>query len=279
MKVAVLMRYPRVERAAWKRALIEGLLERGYDVALVFGERSYAQHARAALKQYGLGAVKKRGEVAARPEPRLLGHFRDRGVPVVQVGDLNGEAGVRALRALAPDLLLLLGTGIIRKGVLDVPRVGTVHCHQGYLPTYRGVNTIEWALYHGDDVHITAHFVDPGIDTGRILQRERVALLPGDDVARVRERCQQAAVPLLLRTIDAIRDGTAEPIPQAAHEGRQYFAMHPFFVDQVNRLLRERYPAGGPANGHANAPANGQGNGLADGLADGQIDVRANGRH
>lgn len=245
MKVVALLRYPRAEQAVWKRELIEGLIERGCEVVLVFGEATYLRHARAAFKEYGLEALQKRKEVTAAPQPKLFSHFQEKGVPVEQVGDLNGAACERALRVLAPDLLLLLGTGIIRKNILEVPRVGTVHCHQGYLPDYRGVNTIEWSIYQGDDVYITTHFVDPGIDTGRILHRKQISLYPGDDVARVRERCKHAAVPLLLQTIDEIRDGTIEPIRQGAADGHQYFTMHPFFVDVVNRLLHEKSPANG----------------------------------
>lgn len=247
MKVAVLMRFPRVERAAWKRELIEGLLERGCEVTLVFGEASYVRHARAALKEFGADALRKRGEAASAPQPKLLGYFRERGVAVRTVGDLNGRDAEAALKAMAPDLLLLLGTGIIRGHILEIPRLGTVHCHQGYLPTYRGVNTIEWSIYHGDDVYVTTHFVDPGIDTGRILHRQRIPLYPGDDIASVRERCKEAAVPLLLRTVDALRDGTLAPIPQTAGEGKQYFAMHPFFLDAVSRRLRDLPATNGAA--------------------------------
>lgn len=238
MKIVALLRYPRVERVAWKRQLLDALIARGYEVALVFGEQSYLQHARAAFKEYGAAAFEKRGEAAAAPQPKLRPYFEERGVPVYAVGDLNGPGAERVLRDLRPDVLLLLGTGIIRKNVLDVPRIGTVHCHQGYLPTYRGVNTLEWAIYHGDDPYITTHFVDPGIDTGRILYRERIPVRPGDDIGAVRERCKEAAVPLLLQTLDEIRDDTIQPLGQTAAEGRQYFAMHPFFLEQVNRRLR-----------------------------------------
>lgn len=246
MKIVALLRFPRAERAGWKRELIDGLIARGDEVALVFGEASYWRHARAALKEFGFAAVAKRNEIASAPQPKLASYFQAQDVPVKHVGDLNSAASERALRQLRPDVVLLLGTGIIRKPILDVPIIGTVHCHQGYLPTYRGVNTIEWAIYHGDDVHITTHFVDPGIDTGRILHRQRIPLYAGDDVQRVRERCKQAAVPLLLQTLDDIRAGTIEPIQQTADEGQQYFTMHPFFVDVTNRLLHEK-PS---ANGH-----------------------------
>lgn len=245
MNVVALLRYPRAERAAWKRELIDELIAQGYEVALVFGESSYWRHARAALKEFGFSAFQKRLEVASAPQPRLYSYFREQGIPVSRVGDLNSTATESVLRQLRPDVLLLLGTGIIRNNILDVPCIGTVHCHQGYLPTYRGVNTIEWSIYHGDDVHITTHFVDPGIDTGRILHRERIPLYAGDDVRRVRERCKQAAVPLLLRTLNDIRAGTIEPVQQTANEGKQYFSMHPFFVDVTNHLLHEKSSSNG----------------------------------
>lgn len=227
-----------MERSAWKRALVDRLLEGGYDVALVFGEASYVRHARAALRRYGPGVRKARRVASAAGGPRLFDHYRQRGLACYRVGDLNGRRAERLLRRLRPDLLLLLGTGIVRPNILAVPRTGAVHCHQGYLPDYRGVHTIEWSIYEGRDVYITTHFVDAGIDTGAILYRKRISLAGLSDVAQVRERCQWEAVALLAQTIDDLRDGTIRPVPQAAAAGRQYFSMHPFFLDAVHRRLR-----------------------------------------
>lgn len=241
MKVVVLLRYPRVERAAWKRQLIDQLIDEGFDVTLVFGASTYLRHAEAAFKTYGYDFFKKKRELAAQPEPRLAVYFSSK-VPVLRTDDLNGRKTVRYLQALEPDLLLLLGTGIIRKHILDIPRIGTVHCHQGCLPRYRGVNTIEWSIYDGQNVCITTHFVSPGIDTGDILLCKKIPTYKGDDIELVRARCQEEAVDLLTRTIGGIRNGTIRPRKQKAAEGKQYFSMHPFFVDIVNRLLNEGAP-------------------------------------
>lgn len=243
--IVVFLRYPRVEKAAWKREIIEGLMSRGHEVSLFFGEASYLRHARAALKEFGPDVLKRRNQVAASSEPKLFTYFRERQVQVKTVRDLNGPSCERLLRRRAPDLLLLLGSGIIRKNILDIPRLGTVHCHQGYLPDYRGVNTLEWSIFRGDDVHVTTHFVDPGIDTGRILHRRQIPLYPGDNMESVRARCKQVAVPLLLQTIDEIYSGTVAPTLQKPEDGKQYFAMHPFFLDVTNRRLA----AGRPSNG------------------------------
>ena len=240
MKIVVLLRYPRAEKSVWKKEIVERLVSKGDDVSLVFGASSYRHHLKAALKTFGPGFLTKREEVTADPQPLLAGHFKSIGLPVYKRYDLNGPATVKTLYRLQPDLILLLGTGIIRRPVLEIPRHGTIHCHQGYLPTFRGVNTIEWSILSGHDIYLSTHFVDPGVDTGRILLQKKIDLLEGDDITRIRRRCQNLAVPLILETIDGVRNDTLHPQVQSFAEGKQYFEMHPFFVDRVHQIIHRR---------------------------------------
>ena len=241
MRITVLLRFPKVERADWKRAIVDGLLDRGHEVALVFGESSYFRHARAALKTYGFDAFQSSDPKRSDPSgPKLAGYFKERGVSVYRVGDLNGTAAQNRVRELKTDLLLLLGTGIIREPILDIPQVGTLHCHQGDLPAYRGVNTIEWSILNGDSVCITTHYVNAGIDTGEILLTRRISLMADDTIASIRRKCHEEAVPLLLETVDQIADGSIQPRPQSAADGMQYFSMHPLFLETVERTIPKR---------------------------------------
>jgi len=75
------------------------------------------------------------------------------------------------LRAAAPDLLLLGKPGIVRKQILDIPRVGTLNCHPGKLPCYRGNDVIYWTCLHKDFHHLgySIHLVDEGVDTGPVI--------------------------------------------------------------------------------------------------------------
>lgn len=237
MKIMVLLRYPRAERSAWKRALLERLVADGCELTVLFGEASRWRHLRAAMKLYGAGWWRARHDLDGSPHQRLVEFCREHAVRVERVGDLNGGRSRRIILAQAPDLLVLLGTGIMRAPILGIPRLGTLHCHQGQLPAFRGVNTIEWSIFQQRDVHITTHYVDAGIDTGRILHTRQVPVSSGDAIADVRRRCQEAAVELLLQTIGDIRAGRLKPTAQEAGAGKQYFSMHPFFRGLVEQML------------------------------------------
>ena len=59
---------------------------------------------------------------------------------------------------------------IFRDRIINVPKLKTINCHAGKLPFYRGRNVLNWALINGEDeLGITVHYVDKGIDTGDII--------------------------------------------------------------------------------------------------------------
>ena len=127
MRVTVLMRYPKAERAPWKRDLVESLAKHGFTVSIVFGEKSKFRHAKAALRTYGVDAFRRGRALNRREQPLLWNVFESAGFPCYSVADLNAKECVKLLVGLNPDWLLLLGTGIIRKPVLEVPARGCVH--------------------------------------------------------------------------------------------------------------------------------------------------------
>ena len=47
----------------------------------------------------------------------------------------------------------------------------------------------------------TVHVVDAGVDTGPVLAQREVAVLPGDDEARLHERIKDVERELLVQTV------------------------------------------------------------------------------
>lgn len=155
-------------------------------------------------------------------------------VPVI-----NSEACRHALCALNTDLMILAGAPIVRKPVLEIPRLGVLNAHQGALPRFRGMNVIEWAILERTQPMLSIHFVDPGVDTGDIIATESVPLFPGDTLNDVRSRAS-ARQPELLAHITNV--ALAGPLPrrlQRPEEGRQYFTMHPWLRAVAEQRLRE----------------------------------------
>jgi hypothetical protein len=90
---------------------------------------------------------------------------------VTTVPHINHPDVVRLASELKPDLIAVFGTSLIRGELLEQGRFGLVNLHGGLSPEYRGADCTFWALYNREPekVGCTLHFIDAGIDTGRLI--------------------------------------------------------------------------------------------------------------
>jgi hypothetical protein len=90
---------------------------------------------------------------------------------VREVPHINHPDVVQLARQLEPDLIAVFGTSLIRGELLQQGRLGLVNLHGGLSPEYRGADCTFWALYNSEPGKIgcTLHFIDHGIDTGRLI--------------------------------------------------------------------------------------------------------------
>jgi methionyl-tRNA formyltransferase len=125
--------------------------------------------------------------------------------------DVAGEISV-----LRPDVIAVVAFGIILKSdLLDLPRLGCVNVHASLLPRHRGVSPIQAAILAGDDATgCTTMKMDAGIDTGGILLAESVSIGSSDTTGTLSDRLAALGAGLLVRTLDAMRDGTLTPRAQ-----------------------------------------------------------------
>jgi hypothetical protein len=109
--------------------------------------------------------------------PRL-----DRPELVVEVPHINDPGIVDLARRLDPDVIAVFGTSLIRGPLLGMGRLGVVNLHGGLSPQYRGADCTFWALYNGepDQVGCTIHYIDAGIDTGKLIAHVSPAVKAGD---------------------------------------------------------------------------------------------------
>lgn len=125
-----------------------------------------------------------------------------RGTRVETVSSVNDHDCRSMLIEESPDLLFVYGTGIVKKDVFSLPRLGTVNAHGGLLPKYRGLDTNLWAAYlgHPEEMAVTLHEMEQGIDTGAVYVSRRLSATP--DLCRLTLRyhttllCTEMAVEL-----------------------------------------------------------------------------------
>jgi methionyl-tRNA formyltransferase len=114
---------------------------------------------------------------------------------------------------------------LIRKEVLEAPRLGSFNLHPGPLPRYAGLNSVCWAIYRGEKQHgVTLHKLVPKIDAGPIVYQESVCVGSDESGLSLTAKCVNAGVPLIFRLLEAAAQGPANIplIPQDLSK-REYF--------------------------------------------------------
>lgn len=136
-------------------------------------------------------------------------------LPLLQPEKLKDEAFVEALRTWKADLQIVVAFRMLPEVVWDMPRLGTFNLHASLLPQYRGAAPINWAVINGDtETGITTFFLQHEIDTGNVIQQERVPIADTDNVEVVHDKLMMLGGQLVMETVDAILAGTVKPIPQ-----------------------------------------------------------------
>ena len=137
------------------------------------------------------------------------------GLKVLQPEKLKDETFLEELRALQADLQIVVAFRMLPEVVWNMPPMGTFNLHAALLPQYRGAAPINWAVINGDtETGITTFFLKHEIDTGDIIQQERVPIADTDNVEIVYDKLMMLGGDLVLETVDAILAGTIHPIPQ-----------------------------------------------------------------
>jgi len=83
-----------------------------------------------------------------------------------------------------PDLVIVNGTRIISRKVLESINATFINTHGGITPKYRGVFGGYWAVASKDreNFGVPTHLVDPGIDTVGILYQKHIQITTKDNI-------------------------------------------------------------------------------------------------
>jgi len=139
-------------------------------------------------------------------------------LPVLQPLKARDEQFIAELRALKPDLIVVVAYGqILPQTILDLPQFGCLNVHTSLLPKYRGAAPIQWAIADGEpETGVTIMKMDAGLDTGAILSTRRTPILATDDSQVLHDRLAQLGAELLAEIIPNYVAGKITPQPQPA---------------------------------------------------------------
>jgi folate-dependent phosphoribosylglycinamide formyltransferase PurN len=128
---------------------------------------------------------------------------------LIRVPSVNAPETLDRLRDLDPAVVVLNGTRIVARRVLEALPCPFLNMHAGITPLYRGVHGAYWALADGrpDACGVTVHLVDPGIDTGGIVAQALITPAPTDNFTTYPALQVAAGIPLMIEAVRAALEG------------------------------------------------------------------------
>jgi methionyl-tRNA formyltransferase len=150
------------------------------------------------------------------------------GLPVIQ--PLKIRHAVAELAAFRADIAIVVAYGqLLSRAVLDVPPLGCLNIHASLLPRHRGAAPIQAAIRDGDsETGITIMFMDEGLDTGDMLIKHTLPILPTDTGGVLHDKLAQLAPATLEAALGLITAGHPPREKQNAAE-----------VTHVRKLTRQ----------------------------------------
>jgi methionyl-tRNA formyltransferase len=148
--------------------------------------------------------------------PAVKVRAEELGIPVLQPLRLKNTEVFAQLTTWAPDVIVVAAYGkILRQNVLDLPKYGCINVHASLLPRWRGAAPIQASILHGDDKSgVSIMRMEAGLDTGPVLARRELEILPEDTGESLTMRLAELGAELLVATLPAYLAGEIEPKAQ-----------------------------------------------------------------
>jgi methionyl-tRNA formyltransferase len=210
------------------------------DTARLNKKQLVAHHIRNLIPIWLLNTTRR---LRGLPTPKKLPNrkfYSNYSKKIISVDSLNSKKCEFLLNSLKPDLIILGGARILKKNIISLPRIGILNAHPGLLPKYRGVDVIRWAILNHDPLGVTVHFVNAGVDTGKIITRKEFEIEPEDTIDSLKQKAIDLAGELISSVVLELSKNeniisTSNPITN----GKQYYTMQPEKIKKVDQILLE----------------------------------------
>jgi len=146
------------------------------------------------------------------------------GTKIHRVPSVNDDATKQLLEMLAPDIVLVNGTRIISKKILECTPAVFINMHVGITPMYRGSHGGYWALYNNDVANFgtTIHMVDKGVDTGAVIKQAFIRPDKGDNFVTYPILQTAIGIKALKEVLPDVMEGKHE-IKKHTEKGMMYY--------------------------------------------------------
>ena len=190
---------------------------------LFWGTPAFALPALRALGEEGhvvVGVVTQPDRPAGRGRGIAMSPIKqealEEGIPVLQPERARGAEFLEEIRALDPDISVVVAYGqILRPEVLELPPLGSVNIHASLLPELRGAAPIQWAIARGHETSgITIMRMEAGLDSGPVILQVPEPISPEETGSELGARLAEIGAEALVEALALREAGQAVAAPQ-----------------------------------------------------------------
>lgn len=139
----------------------------------------------------------------------------EKGLNILQPTNLKSDEFISELKELNADLFVVVAFRMLPEVVWSMPPKGTINLHASLLPNYRGAAPINWAIINGEkESGVSTFFIEKEIDTGEIIEQEKVSIGENETVGELYERLMHLGANTMLSTVEKIKLGEVTSISQ-----------------------------------------------------------------
>jgi methionyl-tRNA formyltransferase len=139
-----------------------------------------------------------------------------------------------AIQELKADIGLSISFGyILRNNFLDLFPAGVINLHSSYLPFNRGAHPNIWSIIDKTPAGATLHYIDEGVDTGRIIAQKQVAVMPEDTGETLYRKLEQASISLFMDAWPLVCSGKICAVNQSVESGTHHMVRDLAQVDEI----------------------------------------------
>jgi folate-dependent phosphoribosylglycinamide formyltransferase PurN len=154
-----------------------------------------------------------------------------------RVASVNDDACKQLLQQLNPDIIVVNGTRIISKRILQSVNAVFINMHVGITPAYRGSHGGYWAVYNNDLANFgtTIHLVDSGVDTGSVLKQAFIKPAKDDNFATFPILQVAIGIKALKEVLAEMQAGIQQPVAHK-EKGKMYY--QPSIIEYFGGLFK-----------------------------------------
>ncbi len=141
----------------------------------------------------------------------------EKGIPVFQPESLKTDEAYEQMLSFGADAAIAVAYGklIPERMLNNCARLGFINIHGSLLPKYRGAAPVQWTVLNGEELGgVTAMYLSREMDAGDIIDSVSVPVKKYETYGELYDRLGDIGAELLLKTLAAMENGTANRTPQ-----------------------------------------------------------------